>query len=205
MKQILILSSNPKGTPVLDLAREIREIREGLLRSLNQEQINIEARGALRPKDLRRSLLEIKPQIVHFCGHGSGKGGLVLEDDNGNEQFVASDELSRLFEVFADRVECILLNACYSEVQADALIQHINYVVGMNREIPDEAAIAFSIGFYDGIGAGQTVEDAYKLGCSAIETDLPDTPTSSRKLIPIQSPEAPQPKVLPDYLIPVLK
>jgi WD40 repeat protein len=205
MKQILILSSNPKGTPVLDIAREIREIREGLLRSLNQKQINIEVRGAVRPRDLRRSLLEIKPQIVHFCGHGSAEGGLVLEDDNGNEQVIASDELSRLFEVFANRVECILLNFCYSEVQADALIQHINYVVGMNREIPDEAAIAFSIGFYDGIGAGQTVEVAYKLGCSAIETDLSDTPTSSRKLIPIQSPEAPQPKVLPKYLIPVLK
>jgi WD40 repeat protein len=176
-----------------------------LLRSLNHEQIDIEARGAVRPIDLRRSLLEVKPQIVHFCGHGSGEGGLVLEDDAGNEQFVASDELSRLFEVFADRVECILLNACYSEVQADALIQHINYVIGMNREIPDEAAIAFSIGFYDAIGAGETVETAYKLGCSAIETDLPDTPTSSRKLIPIPSPEAERPTVLPAHLIPVLK
>jgi hypothetical protein len=59
MKQILILSSNPKGTPVLDLAREIREIREGLLRSLNHEQTDIEARGAVRPIDLRRSLLEL--------------------------------------------------------------------------------------------------------------------------------------------------
>ena len=205
MKQILILSSNPKGTPVLDLAREIREIREGLLRSLNHEQIDIEARGAVRPIDLRRSLLEVKPQIVHFCGHGTGEGGLVLEDDAGNEQFVASDELSRLFEVFTDRVECILLNACYSEVQAEALIAHINYVIGMNREIPDAAAIAFSIGFYDAIGAGRTIEDAYKLGCSAIETDLPDTSTTSRKLIPIQSPEAEHPTVLADHLIPVLK
>jgi WD40 repeat protein len=203
MKQILILASNPKGTSVLDLDREIRDIREGLRRSPNRDDFDIEMRGAVRPIDLRRALLEVKPQIVHFCGHGSGEGGLVLEDDDGNEQFVKNEALSRLFEVFADRVECIVLNACYSEVQADALIEHINYVIGMSHEIPDEAAIAFSIGFYDAIGAGETVETAYKLGCSAIETDLSTTPTPSRKLIPIQSSEEKSP--LPDRLIPVLK
>lgn len=203
MKQILILASNPKGTSVLDLDREIRDIREGLRRSPNRDDFDIEMRGAVRPIDLRRSLLEVKPQIVHFCGHGSGEGGLVLEDDDGNAKFVENDALSRLFEVFGDQVECILLNACYSEVQADALIQHINYVVGMNREIPDAAAIAFSIGFYDAIGAGRTIEDAYKLGCNAIETDLPNSQTSSRKLIPIELPEKKTP--LADHLIPVLK
>ncbi|MGL5832813.1 MAG: hypothetical protein ACRC1Z_06200 [Waterburya sp.] len=64
MKQILILSSNPKGTPVLDLAREIREIREGLLRSLNQKQINIEARGAVRPREQYQILVR-KAQFIH--------------------------------------------------------------------------------------------------------------------------------------------
>jgi len=71
-----------------------------------------------------------------------------------------------------------------------------------SREVPDAAAIAFSIGFYDGIGAGERVETAYKLGCSAIETDLPNPSTTSRKLIPIQSPKEASPLV---YLIPVLK
>jgi WD40 repeat protein len=205
MKTILILSSNPKGTSVLDLDREIRDIREGLRRSPNRDQFHIEVRGAVRPIDLRRALLEVKPQIVHFCGHGDGEDGLVLEDDDGKAQLVTSDELARLFEIFADQVECILLNACYSEVQANALIQHINYVIGMNREIPDAAAIAFSIGFYDGIGAGKLIETAYKLGRSAIETDLPNPSSASRKLVPIQSPDNAPPLVLPDYLIPVLK
>lgn len=205
MKTILILSSNPKGTSILDLDREIRDIREGLRRSQHRDQFQIEVRGAVRPEDLRRSLLDIRPQIVHFCGHGDGESGLVLEDDNGQVQLVDSGELARLFEIFADQVECILLNACYSEVQANALIQHINYVIGMNREIPDAAAIAFSIGFYDGIGAGEPIETAYKLGCSTIETDLPNAPTASRQLIPIQSPENADPLVLPDYLIPILK
>jgi WD40 repeat protein len=150
-------------------------------------------------------MLDVKPQIVHFCGHGSGEDGLVLEDDKGNEHFVNSEAISELFEEFSDEVECILLNACYSEVQANALIQHINYVIGMSREIRDDAAIAFSIGFYDSIGAGRSVESAYKLGCSSIQMELSSPSTQSRKLIPIQSPEDRQLLVSPDHLIPILK
>lgn len=205
MKTILILSSNPKGTSVLDLDREIRDIREGLRRSLNRDQFRIEARGAVRPIDLRRSLLDERPQIVHFCGHGSGAGGLVLETDSGEAQLVDSNALAELFAEFATQIECILLNACYSEVQATALTQHINNVIGMNQEIPDAAAIAFSIGFYDAIGAGKSIEEAYRLGRSAIRTDLTNPSPDSRKLIPIDSPHnAPSPE-LADYLIPVLK
>jgi hypothetical protein len=29
---------------------------------------------------------EHEPAIVHFCGHGSGEQGIVLEDNNGNTQ-----------------------------------------------------------------------------------------------------------------------
>lgn len=61
-----------------------------------------------------------------------------------------------------------MLNACYSEIQANALAQHIDYVIGMNQAIGDKAAIAFAIGFYQALGAGRTTEEAYKLGCVQI-------------------------------------
>ncbi|WP_088892430.1 CHAT domain-containing protein [Leptolyngbya ohadii] len=205
MKTILILSSNPKGTSVLDLDREIRDIREGLRRSKHRDQFRIEVRGAVRPSDLRRSLLDEEPQIVHFCGHGSGEGGLVLETDTGEAKPIENEALAELFAQFAAQVECILLNACYSEVQANTLTQHINYVVGMNQAIPDAAAIAFSIGFYDAIGAGKSIADAYDFGCNAIRTDLANPSTDRRKLIPIDSPNNAPPPILPEHLIPVLK
>ena len=206
MKRILILSSNPKGTTLLDLDREIREIREGLRQSPNRDEFQIEPRGAVRAIDLRRSLLEIEPQIVHFCGHGNGDDGLLLEDDNGHTHLVNSDSLSNLFSIFSQQVECIILNACYSEAQADALIEHINYVIGMSQEIPDEAAISFSIGFYEAIGAGRTIEEAHKLGCVAIQMEFEESPPLvSRKLIPLQSPDEVHRQPLPAHLIPVLK
>lgn len=73
-----------------------------------------------------------------------------------------------LFEQFADQVECVLLNACYSETQAVAIAEHINYVIGMNQAIGDKAAIVFAMGFYQAIGAGRKIEEAYQLGCVQI-------------------------------------
>ena len=63
-----------------------------------------------------------------------------------------------MFKLFARKgVECVVLNACYSEVQAEAIHQHINHVIGMNRAIGDKAAINFTVAFYDGLAAGEDV------------------------------------------------
>jgi AAA-like domain len=66
-------------------------------------------------------------------------------------------------------VECVLLNACYSVLQAEAIALHIPYVIGMNQAVGDQAAIVFAVAFYDALGAGRDFEFAYKSGCVAIQ------------------------------------
>ena len=63
-----------------------------------------------------------------------------------------------------------MLNACYSEVQARAIAQHIPYVVGMTKAIGDRAAIAFAVGFYRALGASLTIQEAYEFGCLEIQS-----------------------------------
>jgi len=82
---------------------------------------------------------------------------------------VTGEALAGLFELFADQVQCVVLNACYSDVQAVAIARHIPYVIGMNAAIGDRAAIEFAISFYDALGAGREIPFAYKLGCNAIQ------------------------------------
>jgi hypothetical protein len=93
---------------------------------------------------------------------------LVFENVTGQIKLVSAEALAGLFELFADRLDCVLLNACYSEVQAEEISRHINSVIGMSQAIGDKAAIAFAVGFYDALGADRDVDFAYKLGCSAI-------------------------------------
>ncbi len=168
-KTILVLASSPTNEARLRLDKEMREIDEGLRRSQHREKFNLQPKFAVRPDDLRRALLDFNPQIVHFCGHGSGESGLILEDDAGLAQLVPTQALANLFKRFATRgLECVVLNACYSEIQASAIAEHIDYIVGMNSTIGDDAAIKFAIGFYDELGAGWSFEDAYHGGCDAI-------------------------------------
>ncbi|MBR8838367.1 MAG: CHAT domain-containing protein [Stigonema ocellatum SAG 48.90 = DSM 106950] len=192
---ILFLAANPKGTTQLRLDQEVRDISEGLLRSQNRDRFRLEQRWAVRSRDVQRALLDLNPQIVHFSGHGAGNKGLVFESkratsqeprdvatereleeneilafpDNENASFVNASTLANLFKLFSDKVTCVLLNGCYTEIQAKAIAQYIPYVIGMKRPISDRAAIDFAVGFYDALGAGRSIEFAYKSGCTAIQ------------------------------------
>lgn len=167
-RKILILAANPKGTKPLRLDEEVREIYEGLRRAHKSDQFVLEQSWAVRPGDIQRAVLDHNPQIVHFSGHGTGDDGLIFEDEVGQAKLVDGEALSSLFKLFAEQVECVVLNGCYSQVQAKEIAKHINYVVGMNRAIGDKAAIKFAVGFYDALGAGRSFEFAYQSGCAAI-------------------------------------
>ena len=183
MKKILILSANPINTNRLRLDEEVREIQTALERSRRRDQFEVITRWAVRPNDLRRALLDCNPQIVHFSGHGAGVQGLALEDDSGNIKLVSSQALTQLFKLCKGRIECVLLNACYSQEQAETILQHINCVIGMKKEIGDRAAIAFAIGFYDALGYGKSFKDAYHFGCNAIDlSNIPESLTPVLKM-----------------------
>lgn len=181
VKKILILTVNPPNTARLRLDEEVREIGEGLRRSKCRDQFTVSSIRAVRLRDLRRALLDFEPNIVHFTGHGS-MNGLLVEDAVGLSTRISTAALSSLFELFSNQIECVVLNACYSARQATAIKKHIDFVIGMRKEIKDKAAIEFSVGFYDALGAGRNIEEAFRFGCSAIQM-----------------------MSLPDHLIPVLK
>lgn len=168
MKKILILAANPRNTSPLRLDEEIREIGEALRRSIYRQQFDLHTKSAVRLKDIRRALLDFEPQIVHFCGHAE-ESGIMVEDEEGYALLVNPDALSELFELFSGQIECVLLNACYSESQAEAIAKHIDYVTGTRYEITDKIAIEFTMGFYDALGAGKSFEDAFKFGRNAIQ------------------------------------
>jgi uncharacterized protein YjbI with pentapeptide repeats len=209
VKSILLLAANPKGTATLRLDEEVRELQKGLERSRYRDQFALQQRWAVTSTDVRRALLDLKPTIVHFSGHGVGiesnpnqspedsrkltsvgnfataPEGLMWENEVGQPQLVSSEGLADLFGLFTEHLECVVLNACFSEVQAEAIARHIPYVIGMKRAIGDQAAIKFAIGFYDGLLAGESIEFAYRLGCNAIQTaGIPEhlTPVLKQRL-----------------------
>jgi len=168
--KILIVASNPINTERLRLDEEIREITNGLNRSKYRDYFQVKQLMATRVKDLRRAMLDFNPNIVHFIGHGKGEEGIIFDNKyESSPSLVTSESLSELFGLFSDQIECVILNACYSEFQANVISEHINYVIGMKRNISDVAAIEFSVAFFDSMGAGESIEFSYKIACNAVK------------------------------------
>jgi CHAT domain len=167
--KILFLAADPSDAVRLRLGQELRDVRERLQLAKLRERFVLESREAVRPGDITQAIFDVEPQIIHFSGHGTNTGELCLENNLGKIHPVKPEVLAALFELIAERVKCVILNACYSEVQAKAIAQHIPYVIGMCKEIGDKAAITFATGFYKALGANRTVEQAYKFGCLEIQ------------------------------------
>jgi hypothetical protein len=88
---------------------------------------------------------------------------------------VSAAALRDAFAAAGSSVKLVVLNACYSEAAAQALLAHIDCVVGMAGSLRDDAARSFAIGFYGGLGERESVDVAYKGGCAAIGLDgFPD-------------------------------
>ena len=74
----------------------------------------------------------------------------------------------------------------------------------MNQAIKDKAAIEFAIGFYDGIGAGESIERSFEIGQLAILLELEPTLTPERKAIYDELENTVKQRNLSEHLIPVL-
>ena len=92
----------------------------------------------------------------------------------GNMKVMQTDELKRMFEIFAKynmKVGIVVLNACYSASQAKAIMPYVDYVVGMTTAVGDEAAITFAKEFYTILGETENVEMAFDLAINSINID----------------------------------
>jgi hypothetical protein len=170
MVKLLFLAANPENTSPLRLSEEMREIQSRLRASENRQDLELVQEWAVQLDDLQEHLLRHRPQIVHFSGHGSRAGQIILEDRFGCSQPVRPEALERLFKTLRDNIRCVVLNLCYSEVQAEAIARVIDCVVGMSAEIQNDSAIAFARSFYQGLlGFGRDVRTAFDLGCGQLD------------------------------------
>jgi WD40 repeat protein len=195
---ILFLAANPRDTGHVALDREARSIHIELKRSGHRDRFDFVTRWAAEPLDLLRELRELRPTVVHFSGHGARSGaatapaqdrdvvvaaastgdepgGLSFHSTAGGRQVVSPEAIARTLAAAGAQVRLVVLNACFTEPIAEALLPHVDCVVGMSGAIHDEAARSFAIGFYGGLGEHESIAAAFAQGKAAIDLEgLPD-------------------------------
>jgi hypothetical protein len=192
--KILFLAAHPLGTDRLAFDQEAHAIQIEVERSGHRDCFELVTRWAVEPLDLLRELRKLRPTVVHFSGHGCPavprgrcadqashrdvvehgherdelQGGLLFQGPDGRAQRVSTEALRDTFSAAGSSVQVVVLSACYSAVQAEALRTHVDCVVGIGSAIRDDVARSFAIGFYGGLGERESVAAAFRQGCAAI-------------------------------------
>jgi hypothetical protein len=192
MIKVLFLAANPSDTPRLALDLECKEIDARIRAAEHRDGLSLIPHLAVSLDDLSGLLLRHRPGIVHFSGHGDASGAIVLERSGGGGPGrdlrppsaldpgpgaggpygpVSPEALAGLFGVFRKDLRVVVLNACYSEALAKEIVKHIDCAVGMSAPIGDAAAIAFAAEFYQAIGYGRSIRDAFDLGAGRLKRE----------------------------------
>ncbi len=172
--KVLLIFANPyQQYKPLRLGMNDRIIQEAIHRSRYRDNISLTIHHAATIHDLRHALLDEEFQIVHIAGHGVHEG-LTLEDEVGVPHHVPPQALAALFRAYSATLQCILLNACYSEAQGALIAPDIPFTIAMEGELGDNEALEFSRGFYDALGSGKGVELAYQEGCLCVDLVITD-------------------------------
>ena len=179
--RVLMFAASPTDEEKLQVEKEELQIRRGLTKARYGSKFRIEAIPHAQKADLTRVLKEM-PHVVHFAGHGGqqtqslGAGlsvvqrfGLVFENARKGSEYLWEEESQRLFEPFREQLECVFLNACHSDGVLQSLKDKVRYLVGVIGTVKDDKAVLFAPAFYEALGQGLGVEQAFKAARSRLE------------------------------------
>lgn len=165
---VCMLLASPKNETPLRLDEEIRDALEKLkLVNSPQVQLNIMHHMAVRLSDFTDHLLNTKPRIVHFSGHGGG-GTILFEDAQGEGLPLTANALADIIDA-VEGVECVILNACNSSDLASAVRPHVQVVIGCDDSIADDAAITFTKSFYRSLAHGRDYRQSFKIAVADVK------------------------------------
>lgn len=194
---ILFLAANPITASRLTFDEECAAIERELRMTDGRDEFDFRSKWAVSADEMMRHFNELHPTVIHFCGHGlsssaklspasfrgirvacggdEASSGLYLRDEQGNPQLVTARALKMMIKAAAASARVVVLNACYSGLQAKALRTVVDCVVGMTGAIRDDAARSFAVGFYRALGNRRSIGNAVEQAIATLAAkQLPD-------------------------------
>lgn len=103
-----------------------------------------------------------------LTAYGS-RAELAFEDADGNTTPLDNDQLERLLEVGGDRIRLVVFNSCESATQAKLATNYVDVAIGMESSIDDDTAKTFAAQFYNSLGFGRSVGEAFSQAVLQVE------------------------------------
>lgn len=166
--RILYLASNPIEQVSLALEREMTELQRRLMAVDRLGTIVFKPLPHLKIDELSTVIAEFRPDVVHLSVHGR-RGGVVFADGD-HEKFVAIPHLVSQFKAVRLKPKLVYLSACDGDKLAKALSDVVPFVIAMTDKVTNEAAIRSAVKFYEWLGGGSTIQEAYDISRPLLET-----------------------------------
>jgi hypothetical protein len=198
---ILCLASDSTGTDgSRQLAQQTHAIRAELERARARDRFEVVTQFVSEPLDLLRVLRTFKPTVVYFVRNGRESteyqpgqalvgdrfGGLFFRSRDGRARFLTASVLEQTFGAAGASVRLVVLNGCYADLQAEALLSHVDCVVGTRGTVSPEVAQAYAIGLMGALGERESIATAHKHAAAAMSLaasgDLPQSDAPQLKV-----------------------
>lgn len=166
--KVALLAANPVDQRQIRTSAEVASIERVMRATPNRDRFEFKPFVAANYDDLRSLLLDYKPTVVHFAGHGSETGELLFEDLDGASQRVPAELLSDLFRIADTSADYVVFNACFSNIEAEAVRPHVKGVICTTREIGDHEAKSFAETLYRSWGSTPAIHTAFELGVNEL-------------------------------------
>jgi NTP pyrophosphatase (non-canonical NTP hydrolase) len=161
--RVLFVACSPMDSDALRVNGELRVLQEST-KDAKTIKVSVDHLPAATPTDFRRRLLDGSYDLIHFAGHSDGDS-LLFENEHGNAEKVSLKAVAELLDR-QKSIKAVILNACDSVKNLNESISP--FTIGMGETIEDDAAIAFTRGFYDAVVRGKNIDEAFSEGLSSV-------------------------------------
>jgi tetratricopeptide (TPR) repeat protein len=172
---VLFLSATPNDQEELKFVEAYKDIKAKVEGATYNEQFDCRQDNKVSIEEMQTYLWKLKPQIVHFFGHGE-KGYLMLQDANGEVEEAQIKPFAEMFGILNNRggiskeqrIRCVVLCACSSGKIAEAVSKYVEFAIGTIAPISEESARIFAKIFYFHLCSGDSLQDAFDMANSQV-------------------------------------
>ncbi len=163
-RKILFIAANPETSSAAEIAwmKEYKAMDTILTNGRLHNRVELKPSFNTTPQEFLDYTQGNNIWLLHFCGHGTKDGKMILQDFK-DEAFVVRnrDFLNVVGDIAG--LQCIFLNACNSHTLAEETQEIIDYSIGFDGIVHNEDAIQFVKNFYESLGKVETIPMAFRL------------------------------------------
>lgn len=169
--KVLFLWANTNPVKPLHIDAEYNQIMKFLRLTPEWDALTFVNEVRAEGEQILQLLHNEKPDIVHFSGHGDSEKivthptplpGTIDPEAYLSTGQLTPDALGKTFNIAKKYVKLVMFNTCSSHSAAKAVVEHIPFCVSTKGTYYDPVAIQFSAYFYQGLGFGKTIQEAFE-------------------------------------------